>query len=402
MSVPPLRVLFLTPYFRPYLGGIERAIEQLSFQVMKSEQVEAVAVLTTKYAFPRMPHPEWADRDVTPEGIYIFRLRGYPKRSIPLYSVPLVWFPPSQVRRYLEEFQPNIVHFVGDGWFWGHFWSWFWFRRRAGFIFTPSYHTLPLSRWWLRPINGFICNVMDQVVALTRQESEQVARDYWVRPARQAVIGWGASPLNNSDLNNRQHASPATSEEMPVNILCVGRLCEHKGQGWLLESYRQARAGFHRPARLILVGRDEGGESALREEVRQSGLEEEVLFTGELEDSELVDWYRRADLFVLFSRYEAFGLVYFEAMIAGVPVLTHDVGANLELLTRGAVVVPRFDRPAAVEEMVRLVNDAKYRSRLSKEGQAYALQEFTWSAVADKYLAVYQNATACKNRGNIN
>jgi len=409
VSVPPLRVLFLTPYFRPYLGGIERAIEQLSFQVMQSEQVEAVAVLTTKYAFPRVPHPEWADRDITPEGISIFRLRGYPKRSIPLYSVPLVWFPPSQVRRYLKEFQPNIVHFVGDGWFWGHFWSWFWFRRRAGFIFTPSYHTLPLSRWWLRPINGFICKVMDQVVALTRQEAAQVARDYWVPPARQAVIGWGASPLNDHQLAGVETAPPeggeTASQEIPVDILCVGRLGEHKGQGWLLESYRQARDRFHRrdrlhrPARLILVGRDEGGESALREEVRQSGLEGEVLFTGELEDSELVDWYARADLFVLFSRYEAFGLVYFEAMIAGIPVLTHDVGANRELLTRGAVVVPPFDRPAAVEELVRLVNDADYRKSLGQEGKGYALEEFTWSAVADKYLAVYQSAYKGKSRG---
>ena len=406
MSAPPLRVLFLTPYFRPYLGGIERAIEQLSFQVMRSEQVEAVAVLTTKYAFPRIPHPEWADRDVTPEGISILRLRGYPKRSIPLYSVPLVWFPPGQVRRYLKEFQPNIIHFVGDGWFWGHFWSWFWFRRRAGFIFTPSYHTLPLSRWWLRPINGFICNVMDQVVALTRQEAEQVARDYWVRPARQAVIGWGASPLNNPQPAGVETATPdsgdTASQEMPVNILCVGRLGEHKGQGWLLESFRQARARFHRPARLILVGRDEGGESALREEVRQSGLQEEVLFTGELEDSELVDWYARADLFALFSHYEAFGLVYFEAMIAGVPVLTHDVGANRELLTRGAVVVPPFDRPAAVEELVRLVNDADYRRGLGQEGKGYALKEFTWSAVADKYLSVYESAARDKNRGKKN
>ncbi len=406
MSAPPLRVLFLTPYFRPYLGGIERAIEQLSFQVMQSEQVEAVAVLTTKYAFPRIPHPEWADRDVTPEGISIFRLRGYPKRSIPLYSVPLVWFPPRQVRRYLKEFQPNVVHFVGDGWFWGHFWSWFWFRRRAGFIFTPSYHTLPLSRWWLRPINGFICNVMDQVVALTRQEAEQVARDYWVRPTRQAIIGWGASPLNSPQPAEEETvppdggrtASPAASELVPVDILCVGRLGEHKGQGWLLESYRQAREGFNRPARLILVGRNEGGESALREEVRHSGLEGEVLFTGELEDSELVDWYARADLFVLFSHYEAFGLVYFEAMIAGVPVLTHDVGANRELLTRGAVVVPPFDRPAAVEELVRLVNNADYRRSLGQEGKGYALEEFTWSAVADKYLAVYQRASRNKNR----
>ena len=94
MDGPPLRVLFLTPYFRPYLGGIERAIEQLSFQIQESPEVEAVGVLTTKYSFPRVPQQHWADRETTPQGIAIFRLSGYPKRSIPLYSVPLVWFSP--------------------------------------------------------------------------------------------------------------------------------------------------------------------------------------------------------------------------------------------------------------------------------------------------------------------
>jgi glycosyltransferase involved in cell wall biosynthesis len=71
-------------------------------------------------------------------------------------------------------------------------------------------------------------------------------------------------------------------------------------------------------------------------------------------------------------------------------VLTHDVGANRELLTRGAVVTPRFDQPAAVAELVRLVNDEPYRRRLSQEAREYALEEFTWSAVANKYLAVYR------------
>ena len=390
MRPPPLRILFLTPYFRPYLGGIERAIEQLSFQLMESPAVEAVGVLTTKYAFPRVPHPEWDDRDMTPEGISIYRLKGFPRRSIPLYSVPLVWFSPRQVRQYLMEFNPNVIHYVGDGWFWGHFWSWFWFRRRARFIFTPSYHTLPLSRWWLRPINGFICQVMDQVVALTRQEADQVRRDYWAPEGKQTIIGWGASPLAHVPADTPIDAGIGATTE-PIIILCVGRLGQHKGQEWLLNVYQEAQTQFQQPTRLVLVGRDEGGEASLRESVRASGLEESVIFTGELDDEELVDWYRRADLFTLFSHYEAFGLVFFEAMIAGVPVLTHDVGANQELLTRGAIVVPRFDREAATAGLVRLVNDLEYRRQLGQDAQEYALAEFTWSAVAEKYLDVYQN-----------
>ena len=62
MDSKPLRVLFLTPYFRPYLGGIERAIEQLSFQMQQSASIDSVGVLTTKYSFPRRPQPTWYDK----------------------------------------------------------------------------------------------------------------------------------------------------------------------------------------------------------------------------------------------------------------------------------------------------------------------------------------------------
>ena len=390
MSTAPLRVLFLTPYFRPYLGGIERAIEQLTFQIQKSSDVESVAVLTTKYSFPRVPQPTWADRDTTPEGIGIYRLDGFPRRSIPLYSVPLVWFSPMQVRRYLEEFNPNVVHFVGDGWFWGHFWSWFWFRNKARFVFTPSYHELPVIRWWLRPINSFICNVMDSVIALTRQESQLVRRDYWVRERKMGIIGWGAPlPDDLDNAGNKAGSSDCGGTDAPLTVLCVGRLGRHKGQEWLLEVYRQVRAQFQRRVRLVLVGRDEGDEEKLRDIVLGASLEEEVQMVGEVSDEELAAWYARADVFVLFSHYEAFGLVFFEAMAYGAPVLTHDVGANRELLTRGAVVVPRFDPEEAGAQLVRLVNDDEYRRQLGKDAQDYALAEFTWNAVADKYLSVY-------------
>ncbi len=388
----PLRVLFLTPYFRPYLGGVERAIEQLTFQIQKSEQVEAVAVLTTKYSFPRIPQPDWADRETTPEGIGIYRLDGFPRKSIPLYSCPLVWFSPWRIRRYLREFNPNVVHFVSDGWFWGHFWTWFWFRRRAKFVFTPSYHELPLSRWWLRLINIFISNVVDHVVALTRQEARLVQRDYKAPPSKQEIIGWGA-PVPELESTGPAPSGDDTmgrnSAGQPLTLLCVGRLGRHKGQEWLVEVYRRARPQFRQPVRLVLVGRDEGDQQRITDAVRSAGLEDEVSMVGEVSDDELAQWYARSDLFVLFSQYEAFGLVFFEAMAYGAPVLTHDVGANRELLARGATVVPRFDQDQAISELVRLVNDDEYRRQLGRDAQEYTLAEFTWPAVAEKYLGVY-------------
>ena len=387
MDDAPLRVLFLSPYFRPYLGGIERAIERLSFRLLESPEVEAVGVLTTKYSFPPTPHPEWPDREQTPEGISILRLAGFPSRSLPLYSVPLVWFSPQQLRRYIEEFNPNVIHFVGDGWFWGHYWAWLWRRGQARFLFTPSYHTLPRSRAWLKLINRFICHRMNRIVTLTRQEAQQVGRDYLVSPDKLTVIGWGSSVLGSMSPSDK--ASGETPEE-PATILCVGRLSRHKGQAWLLDVYRRARPHFQGPARLVLVGRDEDAEPELRAQARSAGLEEEVVFTGEVDDEALGRCYAEADIFALFSHYEAFGLVYFEAMLCGLPVLTHEVGANSELLTHGAAVVPRFDGEAAVAELVRLVNDREYRRSLGEAGRDYANREFTWSAVAEKYLALYR------------
>jgi glycosyltransferase involved in cell wall biosynthesis len=401
----PLRVLFLTPYFRPYLGGIERAIEQLAFQLMASPAVETVAALTTKYSFPRLAHPDWTDRETTPEGIAIYRLKGFPKWSIPLYSVPLVWFSPFQIRRYLKEFDPDVVHFVGDGWFWGHIWSWLWFRRRAAFVFTPSFHVLPWNRWWLRPINIFVCNVMDRVVSLTNSEAGQVRRTYLVPRSKQEVIGWGATPPAAFGVPDADGSHPkpipqrggtgevlADDDPEPLIILCVGRLGWHKGQEWLVEVYHQARDDFQRATRLVCVGRDEDAEEDLRRQIAKLGLEGEVSLTGEASDQELSDWYARSDIFALFSRFEAFGLVYFEAMAHGVPVLTHDVGANSELLVKGAVVTARFDKNAAAAELIRLVNDGDHRRQLGRQAREYAISEFTWQAVAEKYLDIYRAA----------
>ena len=381
MNSNRMRVLFLTPYFRPYLGGIERAIEGLAFEYLASPQVEAVGVLTGKYAFPRVPHPDWADRETTPEGVSILRLSSFPLRSLPIYSVPLVWFPPSQIRRYIREFNPTVIHFVGDGWFWGHLWSWAWARKSARLVFTPSFHTLPWSRQWLRMFNVPLCRVVDDVVALTEMERDRVRSAYRVPDKKLSVIGWGV---------NTPTVSRTTTHRTSVQILCVGRLGDHKGQMWLLDAYRQARQRFISPAHVVLVGRDEGGEAQIQEAVQSWGLEDEVIITGEVSDEDLETWYVESDIFALFSRYEAFGLVYFEAMASGLPVLTHDVGANRELLTRGSVVVPTFNSAAASDALVRLVNDESSRRELGADGREYAHSNFTWPVVAQRYLDLYQ------------
>ena len=384
MGEDKLKVLFITPYFRPYIGGIERAIEQLSYALLKTKPVVKIGVLTTKYSFPRIPHSEWPDQEKTSRDISIFRLTGYPKHALPIYSCPLVWFSPFKIKQYLEAFEPDVIHFVGDGWFWGNFWTWFYFRKKATFIFTPSYHPLPLRKSWLKVINSVLSRLVDKVVPLTETEATYLQKDYHVPRSKQQVIAWGATslcypikqPLDNHSL---------------LKIVSVGRLGKHKGQRWLLEVYRKAIPSFNRPTNLILVGGDEGQKDLLQKIVVQHNIVDQVMFTGELEDSKLSEIYSSSDIFALFSQYEAFGLVFLEAMLSKLPVLTHDVGSIKEILKSGAIISPPFDENAAVKSLISLVNDNEFRIALGQQAYNYAKSNFSWESIASEYLSIYKS-----------
>lgn len=127
---PPVRVLFVTPYYKPSWGGIERVIAQLSACLLANGHT--VGVLTAPYVFPRRFVPDLPAREVIDDGVHIFRLPSRPHRAPPFYSVPLVWFSPRAIADALAEFRPDVIHWVGDGWFLAHFWTWWYVSSGSG------------------------------------------------------------------------------------------------------------------------------------------------------------------------------------------------------------------------------------------------------------------------------
>jgi glycosyltransferase involved in cell wall biosynthesis len=387
-----MRTLFLTPYYKPYLGGIERVIDRLAQEYLVSGAMRRVGVLTTHYAFPRQYVPGLLDRQSL-DGQEIFRLHSFPHTAPPAFSVPLVWFSPLEMRRAIRDFQPDVLHFVGDGWFWAHLWCAEWARERgAAVVFTPSFHVLPAHRQWLRPLNAALGRASQVTTVLTALERERVRAAYRIPAERLRVLPWGVDLPSDAS-----RAAGARAPDDPVTVLCVGRLGRHKGQAWLIDTFARTRERVQRPARLVLVGRDEGdaqGEAALRRQIAELGLTGTVEIIGEVDDMALAAWYGRADLFALFSQYEAFGLAALEALGRGVPVITHRVGANAEVLRAGAVLVEPYDREAAVSALASLVTDDAARARLGAAGQAYVRATFSWQRAAAGYVAAYEVALA--------
>jgi glycosyltransferase involved in cell wall biosynthesis len=394
-----MRVLLVTPYYKPaHLGGIERAIERLAWALRAEPGIERRAVLTTHYAFPPRYVEGLAAHEVQRGGLEVFRLTCAPHRPAPLfprYSCPATYFSPREIGHILHTYKPDVLHFVGDGWIWAHLALLARRSRHTATVFTPSFHDLDGWRAPLRWPNILICRQVERVVVLSKLEWRGVAEAYRPQHSKLVRIPWGATVP----------AQPAVGSVpgAPLTILCVGRLGTHKGQLWLLDLYLQAREHFSRPVRLVMVGADEGdagGRAALQRQIAEAGLDNEVVLTGEVDDDTLARWYSAADLFVLFSHYEAFGLVYVEAMAYGMPVLTHAVGATTEILRSGATVVPPYDRDAALAALVRMVEDQRFRTSLGAEARRLVQNTYAWDVVARTYGHVYEEAIDERRRAS--
>ena len=169
-------------------------------------------------------------------------------------------------------------------------------------------------------------------------------------------------------------------------VLCVCRLVEQKGIVFLLEAMHDVDAA------LVLLGRGPL-ETELASYAAAHRVSEKLFpCTERISDSELVDLYRTADVFVLPSLYEPFGMVIVEAMACGKPVVGTGVGGIPEIIredTNGLIVPPRNPRALANAINAIIENDAKAR-RFGLAGRKIVENEFTWQRTAHGYEEFYK------------
>jgi glycosyltransferase involved in cell wall biosynthesis len=171
--------------------------------------------------------------------------------------------------------------------------------------------------------------------------------------------------------------------------LAVGRLIEQKDHATLLRAF--ARVRERQPdARLAILG---GGplEAETRSRADSLGLAEAVTLPGR---TEIRDWLARADVFVHTSRWEGFGIVLLEAMLAGLPVVATRVSAVPEVVADGetGALVEAGDAEGVARELAALLADPELRRRLGDAGRERARTEFSVAQMAERTIEVYRAA----------
>jgi len=179
-------------------------------------------------------------------------------------------------------------------------------------------------------------------------------------------------------------------------LICVARFAPQKRHDRLLEAFAKARAELtpeDPDLRLLLVGGDPFGDGRARAEAeaQRLGLGDAALFLGIRRDVPAL--YGLADVFVMYSEWEGLGLVFLEAMAAGLPVVATGVSAVPEVVVEGetGLLVPFGDTAAMAAAFVALTRDPARRRDLGERGHARVLEAFALDRMVDATLAVYRD-----------
>ncbi len=171
-------------------------------------------------------------------------------------------------------------------------------------------------------------------------------------------------------------------------LLSVGTVQPRKNYQMLIQAFAPLAAQW--PHHLVIAGGKGWLYDEMIAEVTRQGLDGRVHFTGFVADADLPALYSGADLFVMPSVYEGFGIPLLEAMACGVPVLASNVSSLPEVGGETAVLLPPHDPTAWTTAMQRLLNDPLLQKEMTAAGYEQ-VQKFSWQQAAAQLLTLYHD-----------
>jgi glycosyltransferase involved in cell wall biosynthesis len=219
------------------------------------------------------------------------------------------------------------------------------------------------------------------VVTTSAATARLVTADFGVLPERLTVVEPGTDRV----------VLPARESGPTVSLLAVGSVVPRKGYDVLVASLATLA---ELPWLLLIVGdreRDPETARALDADIERLGLTERISFTGAVAPERLSLHYVAADLFVLPSRFEGYGMAFAEAIAHGLPVVGTTAGAIPDTVPAGAgVLVPPDDVDALAAVLLRLIECPHERQRLAEGSRIAASQLPTWQAQAALFASVLE------------
>ena len=388
-SCPPLKILHVIPSVGPLRGGPSQVVQTLA-NGLAAAGVEVHVATTDDNGPGRLAVPYGEPVRVDGVSYWYFPRQGH------FYTVSLPlgrW-----LARHIPDYDVVHIHALFSyAPLAAAFWAW---RHRVPYLVRPAGL---LNQWGMRHrrpwLKGLVFRVIDSRILAGAAMLHYTSDQEW-REATTLGVGGKHVVIPNpvatppellSDRACRFRAQyPQLADR--IMVLFLARLDEKKGVDLLLEAFAQAR---QQCPQLVLVIAGEGPPlfvATLQRRVHRLGIEAEVIWTGFLAGEAKWGAFGAADIFVLPSYSENFGMAVVEAMAVGRPVLVTDqVGIHAAIAdAQAGLVTPCAVSPLA-DALVRLASDAEGRERMGRNGQVLVREQFSLPAVTHSLLGLYTN-----------
>ncbi|MBA7473387.1 GDP-mannose:cellobiosyl-diphosphopolyprenol alpha-mannosyltransferase [subsurface metagenome] len=348
-----MKILQVCPKYFPSIGGVEQHVRNISERLAREHEVTVFATDPSG----ELPKEE--------------RINGVLVRRFKSFSPQNAYHVSFEMLRELRSSEFDIVH--------GHSYHAFplFFSRYAKkkrFVVTPYFHGHghTIVRDFLikfyKPFGKKSFQEADKVIALSNHEKDLLIKDFKIADDKIAVIpiGIDLEEFNNLEKVKGKHKT----------ILCVVRLEEYKGVQYIIQALLLLDAGM----RLEIVGNGPYKEHLIRL-IKELGLEDRIDFYQGLSREELLHRYANADLLVLLSRYESFGITVAEALASKTPCIVANTSALKEWVDGENCF--GVDYPVIIDRLAGLINEIIGR-------QVGEVKLWDWDDVVEETVRVYE------------
>lgn len=344
-------------------------------------------------------------------------------RVVHVSAGPEVFLPKDLLQCYVEPFAEGIMAFaerkgIRYDLIHSHYWmsglAGIYLKERWQVPMLQMFHTLGLMKQRIgrtpderegeERVEGelAVMHATDRIIAATESELLQLEQLYGINEQKVSIVPPGVDthhfyPIPEDEAKEVVGISP--QERM---ALFVGRIEPLKGVDTLIRAMAILKQNCERfvcPHYLVIIGgdpeghpeRDESEMGRLQALARSLGLDEMVLFLGKRGQQTLPYYYSAAEVVVMPSHYESFGMVALEAMACGTPVIASRVGGLAYLVKDGETgySVPAQDPEALADKLRSVFVDPDLREKMGHKAAVYA-QEFRWETITAQIAEIYQ------------
>lgn len=333
----------------------------------------------------------------------VFHVDVGPAAPLPVAALPkYVRAYARQVEAMLRPALPQIIH----SHYWLSGWAGLLLKRSLGIPLANSFHTLGRvkddSRRQDEPPESLlriaaeheVIEGSDCVMASTPTEAQELLEFYGADPNRLCT-----SPPGVDHRLFRPGSKTRARQRLGLGIgpvvLFVGRIQPLKGVDVTVEGMA-AIVERHPDAVLMVVGGPSGprGQAemmALRKRAVELGLAGKIRFVGPVPHGLVPDLYRAADVVVVPSRAESFGLVAAEAQACGTPVVGARIGGLIDVVDDGSTgfLIDGWDPADHAEAVLRLLDDPELAAKMGADAVVWS-RRFSWDATVRRYLELYK------------